>query len=85
MKNTNDSNNGIGALNFRSHKKKARKREAEKEGRERERERGRERIRFYPQRGEASFELGYRVTVISSTHGKRRRTTKHLLGEAAVS
>lgn len=77
MKNTNDSNNGIGALNFRSHKKKARKREAEKGGRER--------IRFYPQRGEASFELGYRVTVISSTHGKRRRTTKHLLGEAAVS
>lgn len=31
MKNTNDSNKGIGALNFRSHKKKARKREAERE------------------------------------------------------
>lgn len=80
MKNTNDSNKGIGALNFRSHKKKARKRV-----KEREREEERERIRFCPQRGEASFELGYRVTVISSTHGKRRRTTKHLLGEAAVS
>ena len=45
MKNTNDSNNGIGALNFRSHKKKARKREAEKEGGERGRERERERER----------------------------------------